>query len=58
MKKIFTVALLGATLLYAESSAFGAGDITSNSSYGLTSNVINPKINLNQVVDGLALMMK
>lgn len=39
MKKIFTVALLGATLLYAESSAFGAGDITSNSSYGLTSNV-------------------
>ncbi|EHZ9908571.1 hypothetical protein K6Z23_000847, partial [Campylobacter jejuni] len=38
MKKIFTVALLGATLLYAESSAFGAGDITSNSSYGLTSN--------------------
>lgn len=38
MKKIFTVALLGATLLYAESSAFGAGDMTSNSSYGLTSN--------------------
>ncbi|HDZ5004556.1 TPA: tetratricopeptide repeat protein [Campylobacter jejuni] len=38
MKKIFTVALLGATLLYAESSAFGAGDITSDSSYGLTSN--------------------
>lgn len=38
MKKIFTVALLGATLLYAENSAFGAGDITSNSSYGLTSN--------------------
>lgn len=38
MKKIFTVALFGATLLYAESSAFGAGDITSNSSYGLTSN--------------------
>ncbi|MFQ6342973.1 tetratricopeptide repeat protein [Campylobacter sp. VTCC 70190] len=38
MKKIFTVALFGATLLYAESSAFGAGDLTSNSSYGLTSN--------------------
>lgn len=38
MKKIFTVALLGATLLDAESSAFGAGDMTSNSSYGLTSN--------------------
>ncbi|EDO9305663.1 hypothetical protein GSM39_04660, partial [Campylobacter coli] len=38
MKKIFSVALIGATLLYAESSAFGAGDLTSNSPYGLTSN--------------------
>ncbi|MBM0636531.1 tetratricopeptide repeat protein [Campylobacter sp. VicNov18] len=38
MKKIFIVAFLGATLLYAESSAFDAGDLTSNSSYGLTSN--------------------
>ncbi|EAJ2295640.1 hypothetical protein CXE64_00425 [Campylobacter coli] len=37
MKKIFSVALIGATLLYAESSAFGAGDLTSNSPYGLTS---------------------
>ncbi|MPA80055.1 hypothetical protein XJ69_005110 [Campylobacter coli] len=37
MKKIFSVALIGATLLYAESSAFGAGDLTSDSPYGLTS---------------------
>lgn len=37
MKKILSVALFGATLLYAESSAFGAGDLTSNSPYGLTS---------------------
>ncbi len=37
MKKIFSVALIGATLLYAESSVFGAGDLTSDSPYGLTS---------------------
>ncbi|EKO7624667.1 hypothetical protein P0909_001051 [Campylobacter upsaliensis] len=38
MKKITLVALLGATFLYAETSAFGAGNLTSNSAYGLTSN--------------------
>lgn len=38
MKKIILVALLGATFLYAEKSAFGAGNLASNSSYGLTSN--------------------
>ncbi|MBZ7942141.1 tetratricopeptide repeat protein [Campylobacter molothri] len=38
MKKILLVALLtGATLLHAENSAFGAGDITSNNAYGLSS---------------------
>ncbi|TKX30821.1 tetratricopeptide repeat protein [Campylobacter estrildidarum] len=41
MRKIFLVALfMGATLLYAENSAFGAGDLTSNSPYGLSSNEI------------------
>ncbi|AXP09147.1 hypothetical protein N4T57_00410 [Campylobacter hepaticus] len=38
MKEIFLVALFWATLVYAENSAFDAGDISSNSSYGLTSN--------------------
>ena len=38
MRKITLVALLGATFLYAETSAFGAGNLTSNSAYGLTSN--------------------
>lgn len=38
MKKIILVALLGATFLYAESSAFDAGNLTSNSAYGLTNN--------------------
>lgn len=38
MKKIILVALFGATFLYAENSAFDAGNLTSNSSYGLTSN--------------------
>ncbi|MBK1971327.1 hypothetical protein JG677_00235 [Campylobacter sp. TTU-622] len=38
MKKILSVALLiGATFVYAENSAFGAGDLTNNS-YGLTQN--------------------
>lgn len=38
MKKIISVVLLGATFIYAETSAFGAGNLTSNSPYGLTSN--------------------
>ncbi|MBZ7953876.1 hypothetical protein H2278_03330 [Campylobacter sp. W0018] len=38
MKKILSVALfIGATLLHAENSAFGAGDVTSNNAYGLSS---------------------
>ncbi|MCX2683326.1 hypothetical protein OQH60_05585 [Campylobacter sp. MIT 21-1685] len=38
MKKLIVVALFGATLLYAEDSAFDAGNLTSDSAYGLTSN--------------------
>ena len=38
MKKIIIVALFGATLLYAEISAFGVEDTTQNSSYSLSSN--------------------
>lgn len=38
MKKIISVVLLGTTFIYAETSAFGAGNLTSNSPYGLTSN--------------------
>jgi len=38
MKKTILVALFGATLLYAENSAFGAGDLTSDTPYGLTLN--------------------
>lgn len=38
MKKIILVALFGAAFLYAENSAFDAGNLTSDSSYGLTSN--------------------
>lgn len=38
MKKSIAVALFGATLLYAEISTFDAGDVTSDSAYGLTSN--------------------
>ncbi|MGH2305709.1 tetratricopeptide repeat protein [Campylobacter taeniopygiae] len=38
MKKILSVALfIGATLLHAENSAFGAGDVTSDNAYGLSS---------------------
>ena len=36
MKKTILVALLGATFLCAENSAFGAGNLASDSSYGLT----------------------
>ena len=38
MKKIIIIALSWAIFLYAEDSAFSAGDLASNSSYGLTSN--------------------
>ncbi len=38
MKKTVLVALFGATLLFAESSAFDAGNLNNNSSYGLTNN--------------------
>ena len=38
MKKTILVALLGATFLYAENSAFDAGNLANDSSYGLTRN--------------------
>lgn len=38
MKKIISAVLLGAAFIHAETSAFDAGNLTSNSPYGLTSN--------------------
>lgn len=38
MKKILLATLCGVAILNAETSAFGAGNLTSNSPYGLTSN--------------------
>lgn len=38
MKKIFLVAFWGATFVYAETSAFGAGNLASDSPYGLNAN--------------------
>ena len=38
MKKIFLATLIGVAFVNAETSAFGAGNLASNSPYGLTSN--------------------
>ncbi|TKX31892.1 tetratricopeptide repeat protein [Campylobacter aviculae] len=55
MKKMFLVALFaGATLLYAENSAFGAGDLTSSSPYGLSSNEILLKNKLDTLTNNNA----
>ncbi len=54
MKKTILVALFGATLLYAESSAFDAGDLTSTSSYGLSKNEILFKQRLDKLSNDYA----